>query len=90
MSLVSQMSGIPSSSTMASTHTSPMGTPISTPRADEATTAALRELIYPSSEDSSHASLSDLMFPHDAATLLARAASMGELQCLFIPYVRCR
>ncbi|BDA40571.1 hypothetical protein COCOBI_01-2240 [Coccomyxa sp. Obi] len=76
MSLMSQMSGVPSSSTMASTHTSPMGTPMATPRATEATTAALRELIYPSSEDSSHSSYNDLLFPHDAATLLARGASL--------------
>ncbi|KAK9916647.1 hypothetical protein WJX75_005336 [Coccomyxa subellipsoidea] len=74
--LIGQLSG-------ATTATGPASprllTPMTTPRACEATTAALRELIYPSSEDSSQSSANDLLFSQDAAALLARASAGGSL-----------
>ena len=70
--LISQLSG---ATTATGTASPRLLTPLTTPRACEATTAALRELIYPSSEDSSHSSANDVLFSQDAAMLLARASA---------------
>lgn len=84
--LIGQLSG-------ATTATGPASprllTPMTTPRACEATTAALRELIYPSSEDSSQSSANDLLFSQDAAALLARASAGALLSQSFFASQHC-